>query len=70
MKRGLRSCSPRAWGTGAAKVVFYGQDPTPTGTNPYTGSKGFCEGKTAQQLLAAFPWSHLQLLQMELHSTS
>lgn len=51
----------------AAKVVFYGQDPTPTGTNPYQGSTGYYEGKTAQQIMAAFPWSHLQILQMELH---
>lgn len=51
----------------AAKVVFYGQDPTPTGTNPYLGSTGYYEGKTAQQIMAAFPWSHLQVLQMELH---
>ena len=51
----------------AAKVVFYGQDPTPTATNPYTGPNGYFEGKTPQQLLAAFPWKHLQLIQSELH---
>jgi hypothetical protein len=51
----------------AGKVVFYGQDPTPTGTNPYTGPTGYYEGKTAQQIMAAFPWSHLQVLHMELH---
>lgn len=50
----------------AAKVVFYAQDPT-EGTDPYTGSSGYFEGKTSKQLLAVFPWSHLQLLQMELH---
>ncbi len=54
----------------AGNVAFYGQDPTPTGTNPYTGVHGYYEGKTPQQLLAAFPWSHLQVLKMELHSTS
>jgi hypothetical protein len=51
----------------AANVAFYGQDPTPTGTNPYSGSHGYFEGKSPQQLLAAFPWSYLQLLKMELH---
>jgi hypothetical protein len=51
----------------AANVVFYGQDPTPTGTDPYTGAHGYFEGKTGQQLLADFPWSYLQLLKMELH---
>jgi hypothetical protein len=52
----------------AGNVAFYGQDPTPTGTNPYTGLHGYYEGKTPQQLLAAFPWSHLELLSMELHT--
>jgi hypothetical protein len=52
----------------AGNVAFYAQDPTPTGTNPYTGPTGYFEGKTPQQLLAAFPWKSLQLLQMELHS--
>jgi hypothetical protein len=51
----------------AGEPVFYAQDPTPTGTNPYTGASGYFEGKSPQQLLAAFPWSHLQLLKMELH---
>ena len=54
----------------AANVAFYAQDPTPTGTNPYTGPHGYFEGRSPQQLLAAFPWSHLQLLKMELHSAS
>jgi hypothetical protein len=52
-------------------VSFYAQDPTPTGTNPYSGPHGYFEGKTTtQQILASFPWSHLQLLKMELHSNS
>jgi len=50
----------------ASNVVFYGQDPTPTGTNPYPGTSGYYEGKSVTQIMAAFPWSHLQLLQMEL----
>jgi hypothetical protein len=52
----------------ASDIAFYGQDPIPTGTEPYTGSKGFFEGKSSAQLLASFPWSHLQVLKMELHS--
>jgi outer membrane biosynthesis protein TonB len=51
----------------AANIAFYGQDPIPLGTEPYTGSTGYFEGKSPAQLLAAFPWSHLQLLKMELH---
>jgi hypothetical protein len=54
----------------AANVTFYAQDPIPTGTEPYTGAHGYFEGKSPQQLLASFPWSHLQLLKMELHTTS
>jgi len=54
----------------SANVAMYGQDPIPTGTEPYTGAHGYYEGKSAQQILEAFPWSHLQLLKMELHSTS
>jgi len=52
-----------------ATVSFYAQDPTPTRTNPYAGPHGYFEGKTPAQLLASFPWSYLQLLKMELHST-
>jgi hypothetical protein len=53
----------------SGNVAFYAQDPTPTGSDPYTGAQGYFEGKCAQ-ILAAFPWSHLQLLKMELHSAS
>jgi hypothetical protein len=52
----------------AANVALYAQDPTPTGVNPYTGKGGYYEGKSPAQLLAAFPWSELQVLKMELHS--
>ena len=51
----------------SSNVVFYAQDPTPTGTNPYAGARGYFEGKSPGQLLASFPWNHLQLLKMELH---
>ena len=29
----------------AANVAFYAQDPTPTGTEPYTGAHGYFEGQ-------------------------
>ncbi len=48
-------------------VAFEGQDPVPTGTEPYGGPNGYYEGMTPNQLLASFPWTHLQLLKMELH---
>ena len=54
----------------ASNVAFYGQDPTPLGTNPYVGAHGYYEGKTSQQILESFPWSHLELLKMNLHSES
>jgi len=54
----------------AGSVVFYAQDPIPTGTEPYTGPTGYFEGENPRQLLESFPWNHLELLKMELHSTS
>ncbi len=54
----------------SVNVALYGQDPTPTGTNPYAGAHGYYEGKSAQQILEAFPWNHLQLLKVELHGAS
>jgi len=48
-------------------VSFEGQDPIPTGTEPYGGPHGYFEGKTGPELLASFPWSHLELLKMHLH---
>jgi hypothetical protein len=49
-------------------VCFFAQDPVPTGKEPYRGPGGFFEGQYPSQLLAAFPWSHLQLLKLELHA--
>jgi hypothetical protein len=54
----------------ASNVAFVAQDPTPTGTEPYAGLGGYFEGKSPRELLASFPWAHLQLLKMQLHSTS
>jgi hypothetical protein len=49
-------------------VEFYGQDPTPTGANPYLGRDGYFEGLSSAKLLASFPWQDLELLPMETHS--
>jgi hypothetical protein len=46
---------------------FYAQDPTPTGTDPFHGPGGWLEGGYPSQVLASFPWRHLQLLRMGLH---
>jgi hypothetical protein len=53
----------------AGDVTFYAQDPIPTGTEPYIGADGYYEGKSSRELLASFPWGHLQLLKMKLHKT-
>jgi hypothetical protein len=50
----------------SSAVPFYAEDPSRLASNPYAGPTGFLEGRTPQQLLAAFPWEHLQLLQMTL----
>jgi hypothetical protein len=55
---------------GAGSVTFYGQDPTPTGANPYRGAGGYFEGTYPAALLASFPWKQLRLLQMQLSPTS
>ena len=52
---------------GSSDIEIYAQDPTPTGTNPYTGPNGYFEGQHPDQLLASFPWKELELLKMELH---
>jgi hypothetical protein len=46
---------------------FFAEDPTPTGTDPYTGTAGYFEGKYPNELLASFPWGHLQVLKATLH---
>jgi len=53
---------------GSRTVTFQAQDPTPTGHDPYRGPSGFWEGSYPRAILAPFPWSHLQLLQMDLHA--
>jgi hypothetical protein len=45
-------------------VTFYGEDPTPYGSNPYVGPHGFLQD---QNTLRQFPWSHLRALQTDLH---
>ncbi len=52
---------------GAPVVTFYGQDPVPTGTNPYVGPHGFFEGNRPERALEFFPLNQLQVLKMKLH---
>jgi hypothetical protein len=51
----------------ASDVAFIAQAPSASGENPYIGPDGFFEGRYPSQLLASFPWEHLQLLAMDLH---
>lgn len=43
----------------AYNVILYGQDPTPTGADPYPGFFGH---RSAAKLLRTFPWSHLEAI--------
>jgi hypothetical protein len=52
----------------AHAVAFFGEDPTPTGTNPYAGANGYFEDQHPNELLRDFPWEHLQLLRMDLRT--
>ena len=55
---------------GASSVTFYGEDPTPTGTNPYAGPTGWFQGKSAATLMQQFPWARLQALQTKLRTSA
>jgi hypothetical protein len=48
----------------SGSVTLYGEDTTAEGVaNPYYGSTGWFEGQYVNNLLKAFPWSHLEALQ-------
>jgi hypothetical protein len=47
----------------SGSVSLYGEDPTPTGANPYGGPNGLYGGLNAAQIMRAFPWQHLQVVQ-------
>ncbi|HEV2857181.1 MAG TPA: hypothetical protein VGW80_02125 [Solirubrobacterales bacterium] len=51
----------------AGVAHFFAQDPGPLRGNPYRGEDGYFEGSSPGDLLAGFPWSHLQVLPMKLH---
>lgn len=46
---------------------FFAQDPGSLRGNPYLGEDGYFEGQAPGDLLASFPWNHLQVLPMKLH---
>jgi len=51
----------------ASNIAFFGQDPTSSEGDPYRGASGLFAGEEPDQLLASFPWAHLQVLKMQLH---
>jgi hypothetical protein len=54
----------------AGAVVFYGEDPARWSKDPYYGSDGIFAGQWPDTLLARFPWRHLELLRMRLHTAA
>jgi len=52
----------------AAIVTFYAQEPLPSEPNPYRGPGGYLQGRYPSELLASFPWTHLELLEAPLHT--
>jgi hypothetical protein len=51
----------------AKNVAFNAQPPRSPSRNPYRGPDGYFEEEAPRELLASFPWAHLQLLRMRLH---
>ena len=49
-------------------VGFRAEDNRPTGSDPYYGSGGLFGGLYPNDLLASFPWDHLLLMKMDLHT--
>jgi hypothetical protein len=50
---------------GGGAVALYGEDPKPYGSNPWPT---LLEGLKPWQFMPRFPWSHLQVLKMQLQS--
>src|SRR4051812_32406929 len=51
----------------SGSISLYAEDPTPTGRDPFWGTRGYFAGRSPSQLLQdQFPWSRLQALKTEL----
>ena len=48
-------------------IGFYAEDPSPLGTNPYPR---LFDGKSPSELLQSFPWTHLQVVKLNLNSNT
>jgi hypothetical protein len=49
-------------------VSVFAENPAQFGTDPYTGEFGFYGGQWPNSVMEAFPWNHLQLVSMDLHT--
>ena len=47
-------------------ISLFAQDPTPAGRTTYYGRDGAFDGLSPSELLASFPWDHLQVLRLHL----
>jgi hypothetical protein len=50
-------------------ISFFAENPNPSGDNPYITTSGFFGAPDPTAVMRAFPWEHLQLLKMDLHTT-
>jgi hypothetical protein len=53
--------------TGQA-VGLFAENTAQFGTNPYDGPSGLFGGTPPNILMRSFPWEHLQVLSMDLHT--
>jgi hypothetical protein len=53
----------------SGSVSFYAEQATEPGPNPYSGPNGIFGTVSPQQLTAAFPWSHLEVVSAPLHTS-
>ena len=51
-------------------IAFDAQDPQPGQANPYAGPTGIYGGMFPSELLASFPWNHLQVVRMQLQRSA
>lgn len=52
----------------AGVVAFSGEDPSPTGRNPWSERGGWFRGQYASTLVRQFPWDHLEALRTDQRS--
>ena len=51
-------------------ISFFAENPSDHGSDPYTSPGGFYGGPYPNAVMQAFPWDHLQLLEMDLRASN